>query len=104
MLLYFCSRHCSPCLVPYDAIVKLEMKGEENELLSQTELSNYVSSHQLTQWIHRTEGGTSSDLTEKYFKEIPCPLIIKLIKHFHMDLEMFQYDTIKYMKMCKNTD
>ena len=80
------------------------MKGEENELLSQTELGNYVSSKKLSQWIHRTEGGTSSDLTEKYFKDIPCPLILKLIKHFHMDLEMFQYDTIKYMKTCKNTD
>ena len=78
------------------------MKREENDLLIESGLSSYVSSKELSKWIHHTQGGNSSSLSEKYFKQIPCPLTTKLIAHFQMDLEMFQYDTKKYLKICKN--
>ena len=95
------SRQCAPCLVPYDAIVKLEMNSEEAETISVTHLKDYVSTDELSKWVHHTSGGSSQELRHKFFKDIPCPLIVQLSKHFQMDLDMFEYDTAQFMRMCR---
>ena len=96
------SDHCSPCLVPYDAIVKLEVTGEEQELLSKTKLNQFVDADDLPKWIHHTHGGPTPEHREEFFKDIPCYLIEQLTQHFLMDLEMFQYSTDEFIKICKN--
>ena len=95
------SRQCAPCLVPYDAIVKLEMNSEEAETISATHLKDYVSSDELLKWIHHTSGGSSQVLRYKFFKDIPCSVMVQLSKHFQMDLDMFEYDTAQFMRMCR---
>ena len=96
------SHQCAPCLIPYDAIIKLEFNGEENYVLSETGLNNHISSDDLPKWIHHTKGGSTPEHRHEFFKDIPCSLIQQLTQHFLMDLEMFQYDTKEFMSICKN--
>ena len=100
-ILHHFSRQSAPCLVPYDAIVKLEMNSEEAETISATHLKDYVSTDELLKWAHHTSGGSSQELRHKFFKDIPCPLMVQLSKHFQMDLDMFEYDTAQFMRMCR---
>ena len=88
--------------MPYDAIIKLDTKGEEDHLLSQSGLGNFISMGELSKWVHHTNGGSSSDLSYPFYKEIPCSLIHQLTEHFQMDLEMFQYNNHNYLKLCKH--
>ena len=88
--------------MPYDAIIKLEEREEEGQLLTYIGLSKFMTMEELSKWVHQTSGGSSADLSHKFYKEIPCPLIHKLTDHFRMDLEMFEYDNNEYLKICKN--
>ena len=88
--------------MPYDAIIKLDTKGEEDKLLSQSGLNSFITMEELLKWVHHTNGGSSSDLIFQFYKEIPCSLIHQLTEHFQMDLEMFEYNSEKYLKMCKH--
>ena len=56
---------------------------------------------ELSKWVHRTTGRSSAEVKYEFYKEIPCPLIQRLTKHFQMDLEMFQYQTHDFMHICK---
>ena len=56
---------------------------------------------ELSKWVHHTKGGSSSNLSNEFYKEIPCLLIHQLTKHFQMDLEMFEYDNNEYLEICK---
>ena len=85
MFSYF-SRECAPCLVPYDAVVKLESNDEEEYVLAQSGLSKHFSSHDLSNMIHHTKGGSSAKHRTEFFQEIPCSLVTSLAKHFIMDL------------------
>ena len=95
------SDQCSPCLIPYDAIVKLEVPGEEQEVLSHSNLYQFVSPDDLPKWIHHTHGGPTPEHREEFYKDIPCSLIQNLTQHYLMDLEMFQYGTDEFTKICK---
>ena len=95
------SQQCSPCIIPYDAIIKLEGTGEEQEFVSQSDLSKFISSDELSKWIHHTQGGPTPDHRLEFFKDVPCSLLVRLTKHFQMDLEMFQYKTNDFMNICK---
>ena len=88
-------------MVPYDAIIKLENVGEERELLSQSNLNQFVDPDDLPNWIHHTHGGSTPEHREEYFKDIPCYLIKQLTQHFLMDLEMFRYNTNEFTNICK---
>ena len=96
-----CSQQCSPCIIPYDAIIKLDGTKEEQEFVSQSNLNKFVSSDELSKWIHHTQGGPTPDHRLEFFKNVPCSLLVRLTKHFQMDLEMFQYKTNDFMNICK---
>ena len=102
---FFCcpfrSQQCAPCVIPYSAIIKLEGNNEEEALVTLTNLSNFVSSSELSKWIYHTEGGSTPDHRYEFFKDIPCSLLVRLTEHFDMDLEMFQYKTDDFMNVCK---
>ena len=95
------SQQCAPCVIPYNAIIKLEGTGEEEALVSFTNLNTFVSSSELSKWIHHTTGGPTPDHRYEFFKDVPCSLLVRLTKHFQMDLEMFQYQTHDFMNICK---
>ena len=97
----FCSRQCAICLIPYDAVIKLEAEDEEAQVLYQSGLNQYVSSHELAKWIHHTNGGPSPKHRFDFFKNISCSVIVRLSQHFSMDLEMFEYETNEFMDICK---
>ena len=40
-------------------------------------------------------------LREKYFSQIPCPVLVELHKVYIMDFEMFEYDPVPFFKLCK---
>ena len=88
--------------MPYDAIIKLEEREEEGQLLTYSGLSNFMRMEELSKWVHQTSGGSSTDLSHEFYKEIPCSLIHELTDHFRMDLDMFEYDNNEYLMICKN--
>ena len=103
ILSYF-SRQCAPCMVPYDAIIKLESNDEEEYVMVQTGLSKNFPLHDLSSITHQTKGGSSSKHRTEVLQEIPCSLLTSLAKHFILDLEMFEYDIKDFMKICQNTE
>ena len=82
-------------------MIKLEAEDEEENVLHQSGLNQYVSSHDLAKWIHHTNGGPSPKYRFDFFKDVPCSIIERLIQHFSMDLEMFEYETNEFMDICK---
>ena len=76
-------------------------QDDEEELISQTNLSHFVSPEDISKWIHHTQGGPTPKHRFEFFKDIPCSLLVRLTKHFLMDLEMFDYKTDEFMKICK---
>ena len=97
----FYSRQCAPCLIPYDAVIKLEAEDEEKQVLYQSGLNQYVSSHELAKWIHHTNGAPSPKHRFDFFKDVSCSIIVRLSQHYSMDLEMFEYETNEFMDICK---
>ena len=100
LYIFVSSDQCSPCLVAYDAIVKLDVPGEDRDLLSYSNLDRFVSPDDEF-FVHQTVGGPTSQHREEYFKDIPCSLIQNLTERYLMDLEMFQYGTHEFLKICK---
>ena len=82
-------------------MIKLEAEDEEENVLHQSGLNQYVSSHDLAKWIHHTNGGPSPKHRFVFFKDVSCSIIDRLIQHFSMDLEMFEYDSSVFMDICK---
>ena len=94
------SQQCTPCIIPYDAIIKLEGNGEEQQFVSQSNLIKFASSDELSKGTHHTQGGPTPDHRLEFFKDVPCSLLVRLTKHFQMDLEMFEYKTNEFMNIC----
>ena len=92
-------KHCSPCLVEYDAIIKLETAQQDEEyVLSQSDMNQYLN----LEYKHfKTNGnGTNDHLRADYFANITCHQLDQLEQAYHMDLQLFEYDTEPFRKYC----
>ena len=94
-------QHCSPCLIEYDAIIKLESAREDEDfVLSQSSMNQYID----LEYRHYKSNGQESteNLRQKYFSNITCSDLTKLVTVYQMDLKMFDYSDETFREICKN--
>ena len=86
-------------MIHYDAIIKLETSvADEEYVLKKSTLDQYLK---LDYKNFKTHGNSSvEDLRRKYFSDVPCSLLSKLIQVYKMDLEMFEYSVEDFKKIC----
>ena len=72
--------------------------ADEEYVLKKSTLDQYLKLN----YVHYKTNGNSSveDLRRKYFTDVPCSLLSKLIQVYKMDLEMFEYSVDDFKKNC----
>ena len=92
-------QHCSPCLINYDGVIRLETSVMDEEfVLTQSKISQYIELKYRHYKTH--EKKSEENLNKKYFSHIPCSLLSKLIQMYRMDLEMFDYSVDDFKNFC----
>ena len=93
-------QHCSPCLVDYDAIIKLESSEEDEKyVLSQSRMDQFIQ----LEYRHYKPNGESADaLRNDHYSNVTCGQLLKLEAVYKMDLEMFDYSTEPFQKVCSS--
>ena len=72
--------------------------ADEEYVLKKSTLDQYLK---LDYSHYKTNGNSSvEDLRQKYFSDVPCSLLSKLIQVYKMDLEMFEYSVDDFKKTC----
>ncbi len=83
----------------YDAIVKLEtVHDDENWVFHQLHFHSLTN----TKHLHKTKGnGSDLDVRKKFYSDIECRQIHRLVSMYKMDLEVFDYDPGPFFELCK---
>ena len=92
-------QHCSPCLISYDAIIKLEnAKEDEKFVLAASGMDEYIDLQY--QHYHSDKAAKAESLRHELFSTITCEELAKLKQIYLMDLTMFQYETDSFLQYC----
>lgn len=91
---------CQPCLLQYNAIIKLETADQDNEYVMQMSGLNNLTSYEKR---HETKGGQSSakDIRNKYFSQVKCSLLKKVYDYYALDFELFDYQPNEFYNICQ---
>ena len=90
-------RHCGPCLVDFDAVVKLETsEPDENFVMSSSGIGRFAT----LELKNPTSGGKTEEKRNEFYAGIPCDLLEQLIHLYKMDLDMFDYEVDSFRKIC----
>ena len=95
-------QHCAPCLIDYDAVIKLETsKEDEDFVMTQSSMNQYIN----LEYEHYKSNGleTTNELRKSHYSNITCSEISKLEIVYKMDLEMFDYEVESFRKYCLNS-
>jgi len=88
---------CSPCIVRYDVIAKMETFSEDTQYtLAQAGLENKLT----VEWKHRTGTGGSSDTIAEYFSELTKSEVAALFRKYQLDFELYGYDPEPYLEIA----
>ena len=94
-------RHCGPCLVDFDAIVKLETSAsDENFVMTRSGIERFAN----LEIKNPTSGGKTEEKRIEFYSGIPCDLLEQLIHLYKMDLDMFDYEVDSFRKICDSSD
>lgn len=89
---------CSPCIVRYDVIAKMETFSEDTMFtIAQAGLGNKLS----VEWKHRTGTGGSSDTIAEYFSQLTKSEVAALFSKYRLDFELYGYDPEPYFDIAK---
>ena len=89
---------CSPCILNYNAILKLESgTSDEDYMMSTSGLKELAE----VEVLHVTDGGKSHSFIEEFYSQISCQTLEKLVEIYFMDFELYEYDDKLYFKICK---
>jgi hypothetical protein len=92
-------QNCSPCLIDYDAIIKLESsKADEEFVMQQSGIDQYSTSLEYKHF--QTNPGRTEELRSQYFSNITCNQLQKLEQTYKMDMEMFDYSIDAFKQFC----
>ena len=95
----FVLQHCSPCLISYDAIIKLESaKEDEKFVLAVSGMDEYIDLEY--KHFHTNQNSKAESLRKEHFSQITCEELVKLKQIYLMDLTMFQYETDSFFDYC----
>jgi hypothetical protein len=90
-------RHCAPCLVDYDAIVKLETSTrDETFVMTRSGIGRFAA----LEFKNPTFGGKTEEKRKEFYSTIPCNVLEQLIAIYRMDLDMFDYDVDSFRQIC----
>lgn len=88
---------CSPCIVRYDVIAKMETFSEDTQYtLTQAGLEDQL----IVEWMHRTGTGGSSDTIAHYFSQLTKAEVAALFKKYQLDFELYGYDPEPYLDIA----
>ncbi|KAK8386108.1 hypothetical protein O3P69_010674 [Scylla paramamosain] len=88
---------CSPCVVKYDVIAKMETFSEDTQyIINQVGLENVLH----VEWIHRTAKTKTSDVALKYYSQLTVNQVEQLYEKYRLDFDLFGYDYDDYRDMA----
>jgi len=88
---------CSPCIVKYDVIAKMETFSEDTQFtLAQAGLEDKLT----VEWKHRTGTGGSSDTIANYFSQLTQSEVGALFRKYQLDFELYGYDPEPYFDIA----
>lgn len=92
---------CTPCLLKYDIIGKVETMQQDQLLIIYTaNLQDKIKPH----WRHKTNPfaptgyNEVSEVSKIYFSQLYKSDVKQLYEKYKLDFELFQYDAAKYYK------
>jgi len=88
---------CSPCLVSYQWILRLEdplLKAEEEELMNRSGMGVYTG---FAPKNMKTPGGTSSK-NRQFYRDVDCDVLKSLHERYQSDFLLFQYHFSEYLQ------
>ena len=104
---------CAYCHAPYTIIGKLETADEDQKYISHLanvtfpKIGNMASEFKDWQMIffyleyNKSSGGSTANLSRKYFSEIDISTAKKLYELYKVDFEMFSYNPEEYFKYTR---
>ncbi len=103
---------CAPCLVGYDAVVKLETAAaDEAYVLAASGMWRRMllaggghGDGLSLQAMHGTAGGDSGAARTEFYSRVPCGLVRRVGSAYRMDLELFEYDLEPFLKICREEE
>jgi len=88
---------CSPCVIRYDVIAKMETFSEDTQLtLAQAGLEEQLA----LEWKHRTGTGGDSDTIADYYSQLSQSEVAALFKKYQLDFELYEYDPEPYLDIA----
>jgi len=89
---------CTPCIIRYDAISKMETFSEDTQyVLQQAGLEDVLS----VEWKHRTGTGGDSDTIVDYYSQLTQSEVAALFKKYQLDFELYGYDPEPYFDIAQ---
>jgi len=89
---------CSPCIIRYDVISKMETFAEDTQfILQQAGLEDKLE----VEWKHRTGTGGDSDTIVDYYSQLTQSEIGELFKKYRLDFELYGYDPEPYFEIAQ---
>lgn len=91
------TKHCAPCVMDYDAVIKLETASEDEQfVMSQSKMDLYSQ----LEYRHISNKGETETLRADYYSNVTCVLMDRLGAVYKMDLEMFDYTSDPFKQFC----
>ena len=94
-------KHCAPCTIEYDAIIKLETAAQDEEYVLQQSLINQYLNLTYKHYQNHTK---TENLRSQYFTNITCREFEALSKVFSLDFDLFDYNVNDFAKYCHKND
>ncbi|XP_057328516.1 carbohydrate sulfotransferase 11-like [Microplitis mediator] len=92
---------CTPCLVDFDLILKVEtLKEDQDYLINLANIQNIIGAT----WKNSSKNQTTETVTRKYFSQLTKVHFSRLIEMFKLDFELFGYSEKKYKTYAKKTN
>ncbi|XP_071455015.1 carbohydrate sulfotransferase 11-like [Hetaerina americana] len=89
---------CTPCLLRYDAIAKVETMQRDQEYIIRS--SGLLGEKGIQpRWRHQTRGGRSAGSKAKaYFSQLTAHEVMALYNKYSLDFELFGYNPAEYLR------
>nr|XP_053645984.1 carbohydrate sulfotransferase 11-like [Cherax quadricarinatus] len=91
--------HCSPCILPYDFILRFESLPEEGKLF--LEYLNRTGDVR-PRWDNPTQGVKTGQVACSYFKQLPLPYVHMLYEKYKSDFDLYEYSPDDYFRCAKD--
>lgn len=92
------TQFCTPCMVPFDIIAKMETLQEDQVyLIKQAHLENIIK----PEWKNHGKGRQTKQLIDGYYSQLTRGQIKDLYHIYRYDFELFNYTIDEYMHLAQ---